>query len=256
MKSGVKIILNLVLTSWLLVNLTLAENQIDSHGAIVRGDTTRPQISLVFTGHEFADGGEHILSVLDQHEIKGAFFLTGKFYEENENLIGQLKKSGHYLGAHSYDHLLYCSWEDRDSTLVTKDQFLQDLGKNYEVMEKFELSRETSPIFLPPYEWYNEEIVRWCEEAGITLINMSHGTLSHTDYTFPSMKRYWSSDTIYHSIFAYEKKSDNGLNGFLLLIHIGTNPERTDKFYYKINDLIEELQGEGYEFIPLETMLY
>ncbi len=244
------------LTIILLVTLTLAENQVYSHGAIVRGDTTKQQITLVFTGGDYADGGEHILSVLDRHEIKGAFFFTGKFYEEHEKLVRNLKESGHYLGAHSYDHLLYCSWENRDSTLVTKEQFLQDLEKNYAVMEKYGLSRKTSPIFLPPYEWYNEQIADWCRETGITLINMSHGTLSHADYTIPSMKRYWSSDTIYQSIIDYEKKSTSGLNGFLLLIHIGTDPERTDKFYYKLDELIETLQGKGYEFISINTMLH
>ena len=240
----------------LLANLALAENQVYSHGAIVRGDTTKQQISLVFTGGDYADGGKHILSVLDRHEIKGAFFFTGKFYKENEKLVRHLKESGHYLCAHSYDHLLYCSWENRDSTLVTKEAFISDLEKNYAVMKKFGLSRKTSPIFLPPYEWYNEEIAGWCDDLGITLVNMSHGTLSHADYTIPSMDRYWSSETIYHSIIEYEKKSINGLNGFLLLIHVGTHPERTDKFYYKLNDLIEELQLKGYEFIPLKKILF
>ncbi|MFP4548945.1 MAG: polysaccharide deacetylase family protein [Fidelibacterota bacterium] len=244
-----------ILVHFLLVNLVLAGNLVYSHGAIVRGDTTKQQVTLIFTGGDYADGGEHILSVLDRHEIKGAFFFTGKFYEEHEEIVGNLKESGHYLGAHSYDHLLYCSWENRDSTLVTKEQFLKDLEKNYEVMEKYGLSRKTSPIFLPPYEWYNEQIADWCRETGITLINMSRGTLSHADYTIPSMNRYWSSDTIYHSIIDYEKKSTSGLNGFLLLIHIGTHPDRTDKFYYKLDELIEELQGKGYEFIPLKTML-
>ncbi len=50
------------------------------HGAIVRGDTTERSISLVFTGDEFADGGEQIISVLKRQQVKGSFFLTGKFY--------------------------------------------------------------------------------------------------------------------------------------------------------------------------------
>ncbi|MGN6530674.1 MAG: hypothetical protein ACTHK0_02825 [Ginsengibacter sp.] len=40
--------------------------------------------------------------------------------------------------------------------------------------------------------------------------------------------KYVSSDTIFHSIFNYELKSTSGLNGFILLVHIGIDPRRTD----------------------------
>ena len=35
-----------------------------SHGAIIRGDTAKKNIALVFTGHEFADGGDFIVNTL------------------------------------------------------------------------------------------------------------------------------------------------------------------------------------------------
>jgi len=47
------------------------------HGAITRGDQTKKQISLVFTGGDYGDGGDHIIHVLKQNNIKGAFFFTG-----------------------------------------------------------------------------------------------------------------------------------------------------------------------------------
>ena len=53
---------------------------IDSFGAIVRGDTTKKEIALVFTGDEFADGGVIITQTLADQKLKASFFLTGKFY--------------------------------------------------------------------------------------------------------------------------------------------------------------------------------
>ena len=50
------------------------------HGAIIRGNTNRKQIALVFTADEFADGGKIILTTLQKHNIKGSFFFTGRFY--------------------------------------------------------------------------------------------------------------------------------------------------------------------------------
>lgn len=50
-----------------------------SHGAIIRGDSTKKKIALVFTGHEFADGGDFIVRTLQQEKIKASFFFTVYF---------------------------------------------------------------------------------------------------------------------------------------------------------------------------------
>lgn len=50
-------------------------------------------------------------------------------------------------------------------------------------------------------------------------------------------------------------RSTNGLNGFILLIHIGTDPRRTDKFYNYLPTLINELKNRGYEFERVDQML-
>lgn len=226
-------------------------------GAIVRGDTGEKKLALVFTGDEFADGGEHILSVLNNQQIPGSFFLTGNFYRnpEFEQLIHSLLLEGHYLGAHSDQHLLYCDWENRDSLLVTKEEFIHDLENNYNVMNRFDISKEKVPYFLPPYEWYNDTISSWTKSLGLQLINYTPGTMSHADYTTPDMPDYKSSKVIYRSIVDLERESTEGLNGFILLSHIGTTPERTDKFYDHLDDLITELKIRGYQFQKINELL-
>ncbi len=167
--------------------------------------------------------------------------------------IKRLKKDGHYLGAHSNEHLLYCDWKNRDSLLVTKETFLTDLWENYVEMEAFGVKKKEAPYFLPPYEWYNDTIAAWTKQAGLQLINFSPGTLSHADYTTPNAKNYRSSETIYQSIISYEQK--RGMNGFILLMHIGTDPKRTDKFYYQLPLLIKHLKNKGYQFKKVDALL-
>ncbi len=226
-------------------------------GAVVRGDTLRKCLSLVFTGDEYAEGGGHIRSVLNSEQVKGAFFFTGNFYRNPEfrDLIRNLRDDGHYLGAHSDQHLLYCDWGNRDSLLVSREQFLQDLDMNYKEMENLGISREKSRYFLPPYEWYNDSISAWTSTAGFHLINFTPGTRSNADYTTPGMPGYNSSENIYRSITDYETKDPSGMNGFILLIHTGTAPARTDKFYYKLEQLIEWLRNKGYEIVSLNELL-
>lgn len=227
------------------------------HGALVRGDSTVKKLSLVFTGGQFVDGGEYIAKTLKKHTVKGAFFLTGNFYRnpDFENLIETLVAEDHYLGAHSDKHLLYCDWNKRDSLLVSKTEFVNDLEDNYSEMMRFGITKEQAPFFLPPYEWYNQTISEWAAEQGLQLINMTQGTLSHADYTTPDMPNYRSSEEIFDSIMGFEANNSTGLNGFMLLIHIGTDSSRTDKFYHRLPELITELSARGYEFVPLTHLL-
>jgi peptidoglycan/xylan/chitin deacetylase (PgdA/CDA1 family) len=222
--------------------------------ALTRGDTTKPQMALIFTGHEYADGGDHIRQVLREQEVPGSFFFTGIFYERYAPLVQLLKTDRHYLGAHSDQHLLYAPWSEQDSLLVTRDSFLRDLNANYAKMEKLGIARPEAPWFLPPYEWYNDSIVQWTADAGLQLINMTYGTLSHADYTTPNMPNYRSSAQIFQSILDYEAAQANGLNGFLLLLHIGTNPDRADKFYLHLEALIGELRERGYRLVTLQEL--
>ncbi|MNJ97239.1 Endoglucanase C precursor [compost metagenome] len=226
------------------------------HGAIIRGDTNEKKIALVFTGHEYADGVAQINKTLNKHKVKGSFFFTGDFYNTPglRSLIKSLKASHHYLGGHSNKHLLYCDWTKRDSLLVTKAEFRSDLDANYEAMARFGINRPDAPFFLPPFEWHNEKIADWTKGAGLTLVNFTPGTRSNADYTYPEMgKRYVGSSEIYKSIVDFETKQ--GMNGFLLLLHAGTDPRRMDKFYNKLDDLIIYLKQKGYSLVTVNDLL-
>lgn len=212
---------------------------------------------MVFTGDEFGDGGDVIAKCLKKQEISASFFLTGNFYKNPSfnNLITQLKKEGHYLGAHSDKHLLYADWVKRDSLLISEKEFKEDLLENYSAMAEFGIKESEAKFFLPPYEWYNSEIVKWTGELDKVLINFTSGTLSTADYTFPEMGRFRSSNEIYSSIIDYEAKDPDGLNGFILLLHIGTDSRRTDKFYRRLDELLNDLKAKGYQFKRIDQLL-
>lgn len=240
-----------------LVNDT-SRHTIDPYGAIIRGDLSEKKIALVLTGDEFGDGGAYILQTLRKHHVKASFFLTGNFYSNPDfrNVIRDLKKHGHYLGAHSDKHLLYADWSKRDSLLVTETEFKNDLFANYQRMAQYGIAKDDALYFLPPYEWYNRSVSDWTRDLGLQLINFTPGTRSAADYTYPEMKdRYVSSDEIYKSILSFEEKDKHGLNGFILLIHIGTDPRRTDKFYNKLDDLLKTLKDKGYELVTVPELL-
>ena len=122
-------------------------------------------------------------------------------------------------------------------------------------MQKAGIQKEQARFFIPPYEWYNDSIAAWTKELGLRLINFTPGTKSTADYTYPELKNYRSSKEIYNSIFDCEKNTGAGLNGFILLVHIGTDPRRTDKFYERLPELISYLKKKGYRFQRVDQLL-
>ena len=229
---------------------TQTDNNIYQDGGIIRTDPSVKHIDFVFTAADKADGAERIISTLRKYNIKGGFFFTGEFFEMYPDVVRRLVAEGHYVGSHSYGHLLYAPWGNRDSLLVTKQEFEEDIFKSYKVLRKFVIT--DAPYFIPPYEHYNATISSWARQLGLQVINYTPGTLTNGDYTTPEMKRYFSSKEILGRIWEYERTDPNGLNGHIMLIHFGTDPARTDKFYDKLPGLIRELRRKGYSFTPLK----
>lgn len=255
-------------------------------GGVVRGPKDEKKIALVFTGHEYAEGAETILTSLAKHHAKASLFLTGDFLA-NTNFSALIQRAiddKHLIGPHSDKHLLYCSWGDR-KTLVSREAFRQDLQENqnkiFQVFVKNQIPpgkqnqnatfpRYGPPVwangppeivdyqaryFLPPFEYYNPEIVRWTMNMGLTLINFTPGTRSNADYTGEADKNFVSSQVIFDSIVKKEREDPHGLNGFILLLHLGAGPGRKDKFHHRFGELLDYLAGKGYQFVRVDELL-
>ena len=226
-------------------------------GGIVRGNPEEKKICLVFTAHDKADGADHIISTLAKHKVKGAFFFTGNFFQSFPKVVRRLIADGHYVGSHSFGHLLYASWEKPDSTLVSKEEFTADMLKSFRQMAKFGIQPKDAPFFIPPYEHYNAEVASWAQQLGLQIVNFTPGTASSQDYTWRGMtgekEKYRTSQWLYNNIMQCESR--HTLNGHLLMIHLGTDDRRTDKFYHYLHRLITNLQAKGYAFVSLNELL-
>ena len=230
-----------------------ASRSVYYQGGIVRTDPSLKRISLVFTAADKADGAASIRATLKRFGIKGSFFFTGEFFEKYPGVVRDLLADGHYVGSHSYGHLLYAPWEKRDSLLVSREEFEADIRRSYEVMAPFGITPASAPLFMPPYEYYNATISSWARSMGLQLVNYTSGTYTNGDYTTPDMPHYYSSRFILDKLLSVE--ASEGLNGHILLIHLGTDDARTDKFYTHLPHLIRTLRRRGYTFVPLQEAL-
>jgi len=53
----------------------------------------------------------------------------------------------------------------------------------------------------------------------------------------------------------YEKTHPAGMNGFILLMHIGAGPGRKDKFYNMLPELITYLKQKKYSLRRIDELL-
>lgn len=223
------------------------DRNVYDRGGIVRTDIGEKVISLTFTAHTDAEGADKIISLLDKYGIKANFFFTGDFYENHGDIVSRLQRRGDYLGSHSYGHLQYVDWQKPDTTLISHKAFDEDIRRAYAVMGRYGITAAEASYFMPPYEEYNQYVSAWAKQLGLRLVNYTPGTGSGMDYTTPDLPYYRSSEDIYQRIMEEERK--NGLNGHILLLHLGTDKARTDKFYDRcLEKLLKNLLKKGYRF--------
>jgi len=230
------------------------EEIIDENGAMIR-KSDKKEIYLLFSADEFREGMDHVLNVLSKTRSGGSFFFTGNFLRNsaNDEIVKKIASEGHFIGPHSDKHLLYASWEKRDSLLVDKGLFIADLKTNYEWLAKKKINQSGTKYFLAPYEWYNSAIANWTASLGAKLINFTPGTGTNADYTTPDMQNYRSSRELFNRLKDFESADPAGLRGAFILIHPGTHPDRTDKFYLKLEEIIAYFSAKGYTFNSLQN---
>ena len=229
-----------------------------SHGGIVRGDPAVKAVSLVFTAHDTADGADAILNALNEARVPGSFFVTGTFVEQFPDVLKRLVGAGHYVGTHSDGHLLYAPWDRRDSCLVSHDEFVRDIREAYRKLAPYGITPATAPWFMPPYEWYNRTIASWARDLGLQVVNFTPGTGTNADYTWPGVEdfngdRYMDNTALWTRLIEHEAR--HTLNGHLLIVHMGTNPLRPDKFYNELPQLLRWLGSRGYNIVSLNELL-
>jgi len=213
-------------------------------------------VALVFTGHDLSEGTAEILASLKNNQIKGSFFLTGDYLRTPgfKPYVRQMLNDGHRVSGHSDKHLLVSDWGSRDELLVTRDSFVADLKANLTALESVGVDSGNLSYYIPSYEWYNSETVDWAKAVGLNSVNYTPGIRTAADYTYPEMgRRYLSSTEIIDNLWSYEARF--GLNGFLILIHMGTDDRRKDKLYHHLDDIISILKGKGYKLVDVPDLL-
>lgn len=221
--------------------------QFDSYGAAIGlNHPDKKTVHLIFTADSAFEGGSFALDIMADRHVKASFFFTGNFMRDTLNypIIRRTITDGHYVGPHGDRHILLADWNKERSTLASPDSAVADMEAAYTQLLKFGIQRDSALILVPSFEWYNTDHIRAFRHAGLFPVNLTPGIETYRDYTTPDMSYYSPSDWIWNQFLSRE--ASHGLDGTIILIHLGTDSTRTDKFYRYLPALLDTLAARGY----------
>ena len=201
------------------------ETSPSSSEEIVHGDKNKMQVIFTFDGGDSVISGEKILDILDKHEIKGTFFLTGKFVEKNTILVKKIHEAGHEIFNHTYSHPYL--------TLVSDEQISKELLEMNNAL-KIITNKSTKPFFRPPYGDRDDRVLKQAFDSGYRSV---YWTVDALDWKESEGE---TSDTVRYRILSTLAP------GNIYLMHIGDNITGDI-----LDDLFSTIKLKGYKIVSL-----
>ncbi len=222
-----------------------------------RGPRDLKRIMLTFDGGAEDREAPRIFQILRDEKIRATIFLTGEFIERYPELVRQAVADGHEIGNHSWSHphLTTYPFNGRQATLAGQGEpFLREqLRRTAAVFEKT-TGKKMAPFWRAPFGESNSEICRWAYGAGFTHVGWSPGLDTLDWVADPGSKLFMTPGQIREKLLARDKPPE-GLNGGIVLMHLGTERHSDVAVPTMLPGLIAELRARGYAFGTASEML-
>jgi peptidoglycan/xylan/chitin deacetylase (PgdA/CDA1 family) len=231
---------------------------------LVNGPLSAKTVSLTFDGGGSANATVAILDTLASRSVKASMFLTGEFIRKFPDLTRRIVAQGHECGNHTLSHLRMTTYERNhiQSTLPTINKILlSDQLTQADSLFFSVTGSHFTPIWRAPYGECNSDICRWGYEAGYLHVGWRQGKtwlegLDSNDWipdsTIPGYK---SPEEFLEKIALMAKMDPPGLNGGIILMHLGTlRKDEKTQTHLLLGKIIDTLQSNGYSIIPVSQM--
>ncbi len=222
---------------------------------IVRADTSRREVLLTFDGGSDDNATASILDTLKEHNIHATVFLTGEYIQRYPEMVRRIAAEGHAVGNHTatHPHLTSFSFDGRQATLpgVTKEFLSAQLGRAAALFSAV-AGRPMDPFWRAPFGEYNGQILKWAADAGYRHVYWSPRMDTLDWVSDASNPLFRSPDQMLAKLLKQAQGSPEGLNGGIILMHLGTEREGENRADTMLEGLITQLAGEGYSFASVK----
>lgn len=191
-------------------------------------ETEKKQVALSFDatwGNEYT---KDILEILDKHDIKATFFLTGDWVEKYPEDVKQIGALGHDIGNHSENH--------KAMSQLSKEECRKEIMSVHDKVKA--LTGMEMRLFRAPYGDYNDQLIKTAKACGYKVIQWSVDSLDWKDY---------GAESVIKTVL----KNPELKNGAIILMHNGAKD--TDE---ALEAVVSGLRNQGYEIVPVSELIY
>jgi peptidoglycan/xylan/chitin deacetylase (PgdA/CDA1 family) len=216
--------------------------------SIEQGDIEQKRLALTFDGGSDSTYTQEILRILKSHNLKCTLFLTGKFMERHPDLVKGMVNHGHEIANHTYNHphlTSFCEGYRHESLPGITREFLHtQLSKTDSIF--FDITgQHLKPYWRAPFGEYNQRLLTWAAEIGYLHIHWTGAFDTHDWVTDEESDLYLTPDEFFTRIMQAEEKSPYGLNGVIVLMHLGSQRD-SDHIFEVLPKLIQTIKEKGY----------
>lgn len=195
---------------------------------VERGATTRRVVALTFDAGADRGYAERILDTLRDVGVVASFGMTGKWAEQNPDLVARMVDEGHLLFNHTYSHASFTGFSPQ-TTPLTAEQRRREIERTETVLQAI-AGVDLKPYFRPPYGDYDEAMLTQLGRLGYT-----HSVM-------------WTVDSLgwngYSAGRIVERCLAAAAPGAIMLFHVGADSQDAAA----LPELIRRLRAAGYGF--------
>jgi peptidoglycan-N-acetylglucosamine deacetylase len=204
-----------------------------------RGPSGRLEVALTFDAGADRGYAAQILDELAAEGVLATFGMTGRWAQENPDLIQRMVAEGHQLINHTWSHGSLTG-ASTGGDPITYEALLTELTDTEILIRDLTNGYELKPYFRPPYG-----------DIG----PMTSGYLAQAGYYVNVL---WSCDSFGWSGFGADEivqrctSPEMGGPGAIILMHVGADAVGD---FEALPGLIGYYRGQGYAFVTIEQML-
>ncbi|MGO9310333.1 MAG: polysaccharide deacetylase family protein [Spirochaetia bacterium] len=214
-----------------------------SHGSRLR----RREVSLVFNAVDSAEGLTRILNTLSSYRVRATFFVNGEFIRRYPDAVREIADSGHEVGS-----LFYAYFNMTDARFTVDRDFVKSGLARNEDDYYAATGRELSLLWHAPYYIVNSRILAAAAEMNYTYAGRDLDSYDWVTATESNQARgiYMRAADLVERIVAQKKP------GSIIPLQVGAGEgKRDDYLFQKLDILINDLEGRGYDIVPVSTLI-
>lgn len=191
-------------------------------------ETDRPVVALTFDAAWGDEDLNDILAILDAHQAKATFFVSGDWVDKYPDAIQSIHAAGHELANHGTNH--------KHMPQLSEEAMRTEIMECHQRV--YALTNVNMTAFRAPYSDWSDSVVAVAKSCGYSSINQNVDSVDWKDYGVESIIETVLNDPDLE-------------NGAIILLHNGATYTKD-----ALDQLLTQLENKGYTFEKISNLIY